>query len=358
MVRFTRCLEIPPTDLPPMKKPLLLIPLLLAVIIFGSSAYKAQAAPALTPSEVIQKINGYRTANGLNALQVNQTLMVVAQGQSDYQASIGTVTHDGPGGSRPKDRLYAAGYGGGKVIFASEIIYGGTGATPSVALTWWKGSPIHNTVMLTSTYQEIGVGVATDGTWTYFTALLAYVSGTTYTPPDDDGTNGENEGPNSGNVGPVIIPVIKSTPRKDGAIIHTIRTGQALWTVSAVYGVHVSYLRELNNLEEGAILHAGDKIVVRPSNTPVSPATQTPTPKPTRKPTLQAANTLPATTLISTNLPKTAKINQPAAAEETSGNPAVKTMIILAFIIIFMVLVGSMFFQKPPQRSNFDDEIQ
>jgi len=41
---------------------------------------------------------------------VNSTLMGVAQAQAEFMASSGTVSHTGPGGSRPYQRALAAGY--------------------------------------------------------------------------------------------------------------------------------------------------------------------------------------------------------------------------------------------------------
>jgi uncharacterized protein YkwD len=118
---------------------------------------------SFSAAEVIAQINNYRAQNGLPAYSINSALMVSAQAQSDYQASITTVTHTGLGGSRPRDRAYAAGYGNGSTIWVSEIIYGGYQATVNVAMGWWKTSQIHNDTMLSSNYQEIGTGVSSSG---------------------------------------------------------------------------------------------------------------------------------------------------------------------------------------------------
>ncbi|HIE57170.1 MAG TPA: CAP domain-containing protein, partial [Anaerolineales bacterium] len=66
---------------------------------------------AETPAQVIAAVNAFRTAQGLPALEVDYALMGAAQAHSDYQASIGQVTHTGAGGSRPIDRAYAWGFG-------------------------------------------------------------------------------------------------------------------------------------------------------------------------------------------------------------------------------------------------------
>jgi uncharacterized protein YkwD len=86
-------------------------------------------AQASSAYDVIAAVNDFRAAYGLPALKTNSTLMSIAQAHSDYQASISTVTHNGSGGSSPKDRAYAAGFGGGATIFFSENIAGGLNMT-------------------------------------------------------------------------------------------------------------------------------------------------------------------------------------------------------------------------------------
>src|SRR4030042_6620801 len=96
--------------------------LILAVLLDNSTPGSAQAGDAYS---LIDAVNNLRAANGLPAYQVNSILMAVAQGHSDYQAAIGQVTHTGAGGTRPRDRAAAAGYGGGGTVFFSEKIGGG-----------------------------------------------------------------------------------------------------------------------------------------------------------------------------------------------------------------------------------------
>ena len=88
--------------------------------------------------ELINEVNSLRISNGLPAYQINQTLMLIAQNHSDYQASISSITHYGPDGSRPFQRALAAGYpvagdlslGG----YFSENIVAGRGLSASDAV--------------------------------------------------------------------------------------------------------------------------------------------------------------------------------------------------------------------------------
>ncbi|MEJ2758646.1 MAG: CAP domain-containing protein, partial [Anaerolineales bacterium] len=132
----------------------------LLVTLLSTGTVEASASPPLSGGEVISAINGYRAAFGLSQLSTNAILTSAAQSQADYQASIQTVTHTGPGGSTARDRAIALGY---NPLYLSEIIYGGWNATVSTALTWWQNSTVHNNVMLSSNYTEIGAGIAVSG---------------------------------------------------------------------------------------------------------------------------------------------------------------------------------------------------
>ena len=230
----------------------------------------------LSPSQVVSGINQYRSANGLNALSTNSTLASLAQSHAQYQANIGSVTHTGPGGSTPKDRAYAAGYGNGNTIFMSEIIYGGGNATIDSALKWWKNSPLHNSVMLDSRYLEIGAGVATNGNGTYFTAELAWVTG--YEKSGESESEVENE--NTGGI--PAIPIAIATKNENGQIIHIVQSGQSLWSIAAVYKIDLDYLLQINNKDLNELIFVGDEIMVNLANTPTP--SNTPTQLPTNIP--------------------------------------------------------------------------
>jgi uncharacterized protein YkwD len=56
--------------------------------------------------QVIALVNAVRAAYGLPDYTANAALMSAAQAHSEYQASIGSATHTGKGGSRAGDRLW------------------------------------------------------------------------------------------------------------------------------------------------------------------------------------------------------------------------------------------------------------
>ncbi len=350
--------------------------LLLSILALFSLVAPAQAAPPETAGDfqvgtaydVINNINNYRAANGLPTLAINDTLMGTALQQANFQASTATVSHTGAGGSTPKDRAIAAGYGGGANIFLSEIIYGGMTATSDVAMEWWKNSSVHNTVMLTSTYSEIGAAVASNGTQTYFTAVLASVAGGSYTGGGTTSSGGSASGDPAAAAAAaaaIAIPVTKAEPREDGSIVHQIQNGQALWTLSIVYDVDLQTLLDLNNLPETALVFPGDEIMIRPASTPAPTTPVTATSPPTSVPPA-ATSTLPpadAALQVTAIPPEAAQLAQAQAqpapqVSENTVSPTVRWIVILAFVILFGVVVGSMFMQKMPQRPTDDDVVR
>lgn len=355
------------------------------IIILPTNALAAQSEKArfemsLSGGDVIAAINGYRQQNGIAALTPNTILNSLAQGQSDYQASIKTVTHTGPGGTTPQERAAAAGYGGGNYFYLSEIIYGGYNQTVQNALSWWQNSSLHNSIMLNSKYTEVGAGVASNGEWTYFTAVLGGPTGDSSTGGEsrDPGDTSSSENPQSTQPAQVIMPVQKATPQPDGSIIHTVLAGQTLWTIAAVYNIELQTLLDNNNLNQYSYVFPGDKIVIRPPGVYESlELTPTPTYSATN---LQGSNTpteissqvigLPYSSLKSTttqSAPKSTVTDDTSTSEATtlpsnsglfSGDPLARNLIIGAFIILVIVLLGSMFIQKSGERPPKDDLLE
>jgi LysM repeat protein len=342
--------------------------LILLIILSGvetGSAAPDNHAPFTNPAEVITAINNYRHQSGVHTLSENSILMSLAQTQCDYQASIGTYSHTGPDGSTPTERAYAAGYGSGKKIFLSEIVYMGYQATIDDAMSWWKESPLHNRVMLDSQYLEIGAGVTTDGDWTYFTAEIAWV--TNVSAPAGAGksnSSGATEEAQDDSA-PAPVYIIKATPNEDGSIIHIIQEGQTLWAVAAVYKVDLDTLLAQNNLTRASIVFPGDQIIVQPpGSSPLitQPAGQgTPgkiTLEGTKPPTIGEA-----ISFSTTETPTKKSIYSPTPEstlipDKTIENPSVQWVVILAFVVIFVVVIGSLFIQKPPERPSGDDVVR
>ena len=210
----------------------------------------AKSVQAQSAGEIMQLVNGFRSANGLPPFQINSALSSAAQNQANYMAANGVFSsHIGAGGSTPQSRADAAGYIG----FVSENIVGGTGMSAGQGLNWWRNSPVHYNTLVTQRYIEAGTGFATNGSENFYVLVVGRPSDAPLT------NNRQDESPE-----PLFItPIVLSQPNEDGSIIHVVQEGQPLWSLAAHYEVELSDLLLFNNLSEDAIVHPGDKIIIR-----------------------------------------------------------------------------------------------
>ncbi len=239
-------------------------------------------APAYSDADtLVQLINAMRVGAGLNALNPNPILMQVAQSHAEYQAATGTITHYSADGTRPFQRALNAGYWiAGDLSrngWFSENIIGGPGMTPGRAVEAWMGDDPHLNTMMGANYEEIGVGIASDGESFYYTVDTAKPSNVpvAYTPAAQVDS--------SAGVG-FIIPVKAATPMRDGTIYHDVQSGQSLWAVSEAYNVDVNQIASLNGRLGSEQIYIGEKLLIRPAFTvtPLLPteiyASRTPAP--------------------------------------------------------------------------------
>jgi uncharacterized protein YkwD/LysM repeat protein len=262
----------------------------------------AQTDPA---TDVYNRVNAIRAEVGLPPYRLDPILSAAAQAHSEWGASVGYFSHDGANGSRPTDRAVAAGYGDYGAIRISENIYWGGSATPASAVAWWRNSSIHYAGMTSTNYTDIGVGVAYSGSGGYFTLLFGtHLSEPSGAPPAGSSGSGQPSPP-AADI-PEIPQVELATPSADGSIIHTVNEGEAIWNIAAAYGVDVPTLLAQNNLTEGAFIHVGDPILVRPASTPV----------PTITPTVTLTATLPPRTPLPSFTPAAVAEAQIGGVEE------------------------------------------
>ncbi len=281
------------------------------------------------PSAMLAEINALRAASGLLPYAANPILMAVAQAHSVYMATSGNVTHYGADGSRPFQRALAAGYpvsgdlslGG----FYSENIIAGHDMSVSAAVSAWQGDAPHLNTMLSENFTEAGVGVSIVDGVVYYVLDASRPAGTfpSYTPPAGGPTPG-----------PIAVPVIPNTPNADGSLVHTVKAGEALWTIAAVYETTVEEVLEMNGLKNSYI-YPGDKLVIRAAFTQ-TPAAPSPFPTGTDRPT----STPPATataTITATSSPV------PRAASETGGGgvTAVAGIVIAALLAAGVITLVS-----------------
>ena len=269
-------------------------------------------------SQLLAYVNQVRAEVGLPACRVDGALTAAAQAHTIWRAQTGIISHTGAGGSSPRDRAIAAGYGGGASVDVAENIVEGGRMTPEAAIRWWRNSPTHYNTMTSSHYTDCGIGyhITEDG-YRRYTLVVGRIGSRPAQP--QAGAPAQPAGPPPT---PAILPVQVAEARPDGAIVHQVQRGQALWTIAVVYKVDLGELLALNGLEEGAYIHPGDEIIIRPPDTPTPTPTFTPLP-PTPTPTPVTPTVTPtATPITPTPVPTpdiTARVRFVANGAMTAG---------------------------------------
>jgi uncharacterized protein YkwD len=328
---------------------LIIIACLLAFPLLGANISNTQAKATKTPKvsggnayDLIAAVNALRSANGLTPYQVNGALMLAAQAHSNYQASIGVGTHDGAGGSRPRDRAAAAGYGGGATIFISENIAWGSSMSVQAAVNIWQGDYLHLNTMLSGNYTDAGAGLASSEGSSYFTLDVGYVSGSPGSGPTLAA---------GGIAGPTVAPyypILVSTPMPDGSIVHIVQPGHTLWNIAAVYKVSLPELQNLNNLTNSSVIYINQNIMIKAPNilaTPVFTGAGTlESPTSTSPPTPFLAPEVFKTVLTSPTPVQAAKKTpdpSPAVASSSKPDPFLLLIAGLVFGGTTLIILGS-----------------
>jgi uncharacterized protein YkwD len=122
---------------------------------FARSTPKTSAAPLNAQMQrIVELVNQQRRQAGLAPVSVNPTLMSCAQQYSSVQAGMGRLSHTGPDGSTPGQRLRRCGYNWRH--FGENLAAGYVNADEVVAA--WMASPGHRKNILNPRVREIGLG--------------------------------------------------------------------------------------------------------------------------------------------------------------------------------------------------------
>ncbi|HEX7541304.1 MAG TPA: LysM peptidoglycan-binding domain-containing protein [Anaerolineales bacterium] len=268
--------------------PALLTIMLTLTISFSPRVAHAEsvAAPQIsTASELIDAVNALRTSYGLPPYTTNSILMGTAQGQAEFNLSIGTITHISADGLQPFQRVLQAGYpmAGG---FFSENIAAGVGLSAAEAVQIWTGDDPHLNTMISSNLQDIGAGVAVAGNTYYYVIDCGLSTGgapASLIPPSTYNTP--------------VATLVPNTPNADGSVIHIVQPGDTTLGIALAYGISWDELLALNSLTKTSIIYPGRQIIIRAAYTPTP--TQ-PTGTPTERPTITP---WPTSTPTSTDTP-------------------------------------------------------
>ena len=247
------------------------------------------AAPS--PYDMIAAVNDLRAGLGLAPLEIDGSLMAAAQNQSDYLGSnYGTnfptwdQGHIGAGGTYARDRAVAAGYPLTAGMNVVENWAGGNNSTllSDVIYSYWSDSTHMNTMTAVDGV-AVGAGITEGDGYVYYILDVAVKYG----------SGGSSTGGGVASTIPTtavtaqVAPVQVATPNAEGKIIHTVKLGQALWSIATAYDMTVDQIKASNGLK-GETIYVGQELVIQAAYTPTPSPTTTITPRPpTRTPVPQ-----------------------------------------------------------------------
>ena len=119
--------------------------------------------------EILTLVNAARAANGVPALAMNNRLVEAAQRHSNDMANGDFLSHTGSDGSQFGERVTDAGYN--MTAGAENILYRWD-LSASGAFQQWRSSPSHNTNMMNTVYQEVGIAYAVSTTGKYYYTMV------------------------------------------------------------------------------------------------------------------------------------------------------------------------------------------
>ncbi len=229
-----------------------------------SATAQAQAG---TASELISSVNNLRQTQGLPPYTVDSFLMSFAQSHSDYMASLGYWTHTRADGTTAFDHGIKENVAMGQNMSVQYCVY-----------TVWSDW-VHWQTMVGYEGGSVGAGVTVaDGT-VYYT-LNVLPSNSTYVDPAEEAAQAQPA--QSAQDTPVpIAPVTTSTPDDDGIILHVVKYGETLWSISEAYGVPIDQILKNTGLSPATEeVFEGQTLLIQTATDPSPAPTASPTPDP------------------------------------------------------------------------------
>ncbi len=219
------------------------------------------AENTVSASDLINLVNGIRTANGLGALSVDYSLMACAQATADTMAANGMMGHIG----NVSGRASSYGYNNGNTCFATENFATGPSTISQIAAIWSDAT--HLIAMTDSSYCAIGAGVSAEVNGrVYYVVQAAYPANKTGC--GYSASSGSSKSSSSGgnaatvDISQIISSVKTAEPDSDGKIYHTVEEGQTLWAIASAYDTTVDAIASWNGITDITALYLGEKLLI------------------------------------------------------------------------------------------------
>lgn len=306
------------------------------------------STPPLSPSEVINAVNNLRLANGLNALVVHPVLMQVAANQANaLAASEGRVGHLRPCGLTLGQEMLMLGFPlwGDLSLDGYRSENWTTASTVEQVISSWLGDELHTNTMLSPERSDIGAAVAFSGqSYVVLETALRTNTGQHQSTAHDILTGipmtqavcyGAATLNADGTISQYSVPVVVSTARPDGDVVHEVQYGQTLWNLAEMYQVSIEQIKLLNGLVDDNIL-PGWKLLIQKTAT-----------QPAAEPASPMAGLTPTGTKYPTAIPyhtATPTLTPPVPAvplgQQIKGNSTVVAALLIAFSVLLAGIIG------------------
>lgn len=300
---------------------------------------------AIYPVDIINAVNDLRIRSGLPALAVHPALMdVAAQTANALAATEGAAGH-----YRPCNMTL------GQLLLVRDFALWGdlsqdgyrsedwvSAQTVEQAIAFWLSDQLHSDTMLSEHRSHIGAAIAvSDQIYMVIVTALQTPSGKMQWGAEDYLTpavatkaacNGSpiQNGSVPGDLSQYSMPVVRSTARPDGDVIHEVKYGQTLWSIAIDYGTTIEQIKRLNGLTNDTVVQ-GWKLLVQKGATQPVPSTPT---------VILIARSQAATPAFEQTPSPTATPapNEAAALAESLGE---NKMVVAALIVSFSVLAAA-----------------
>ncbi len=309
------------------------------------------SVPLPSPADIINAVNAFRLANGLNALLVHPVLMQVAAQQANaLAASEGAVGHQRPCGMTLGQQLLSLGFPlwGDLSLDGYRSENWVAAATVEQAMAFWQSDAEHLDTMTGPNRSHIGAAVAvSDQIYMVLETALATSSGQHQSTAYDiltaiPLTQTLCAGFASGEISNYVVPITLSTARPDGDVIHEVQYGQTLWSLAEAYHVPVEQIKRLNGLVDDTILPGWKLLIQKSATQPSSFSTTDPLPSPSETPYPTAAPYHTATPSVTPTIPVV------PLSEQIRQNSTVVAGLLIAFSVLLAGIIG---FGKRKERT-------
>jgi uncharacterized protein YkwD len=240
---------------------------LLGVALQGQLPTSAQSAfpdPAII-QDLFNRTNALRERRGLPPYRMNAALTAAAQDQANWLVESGRRGHFRPDGSRPSTRAAVAGYVTTQWC-CGENYYMSIDATPDMVWDFWRASPSHRVNLLHRTFDDVGFGMATNGTRISYVMVFGDGADNDPAPPPASTTEQPVGGDPSvaPSPGDPSIASTNSDPAAaaTGGTTYTVAPGENLYRIALRYGTTVAALSAANGISDPTRISVGQVLTI------------------------------------------------------------------------------------------------